>query len=139
AKFVQKSSHSTKFNSVPIASLKMPRQKKSTIHVRNRPEGFTISIVGKIENTIILKNNLKQSSKQTKADYAKIILQYSNKQTNYSTTFELNHVIYDKVKKILKAENGSGETTKSSASKINAKTLEEVTKYEMGNSIFLFT
>ncbi|CAG8854653.1 18602_t:CDS:1, partial [Gigaspora margarita] len=102
---------------------KMPKQ--STINgicTYRHSKKLTISFVGDINATITLKNNLKKSKIQTKADLATITLQHSNKLTNYYTIFELNQVTYNKLNKILRAKNGREKTIKSTESNLNTKT-----------------
>ncbi|CAG8527563.1 31770_t:CDS:1, partial [Gigaspora margarita] len=108
----------------------MPKQRnpKNYIRIYRRSKKLTISILGDINATIKLKNNLEQSNIQTKADHAEISLRHSNEETDYSTMFELNQVIYDKSNKILTAKCGWVEIIKSSSSKRNAKT-KKVTKF----------
>ncbi|KAF0405623.1 hypothetical protein F8M41_008918 [Gigaspora margarita] len=110
----------------------MPKQSKpkNCIRIYRRSKKLTISILGDINAMIKLKNNLKQSNIQTKADHAEITLQHSNEETNYNMIFELSQVIYDKSNKILTAKCRRVEIIKSSSSKRNAKT-KKVTKFKM--------
>ncbi|CAG8843348.1 35207_t:CDS:1, partial [Gigaspora margarita] len=102
---------------------KMPKLRKiNVIRTYRHSKGLTISFVGDINVTITLKNNLKKSEIQTKADLATITLQHFNKTTNYYTTFELNQVTYNKSNKILRAKNGKEKIIKSTKSKLNEKT-----------------
>ncbi|CAG8857416.1 27278_t:CDS:1, partial [Gigaspora margarita] len=53
-------------------------------------KGFTLSIVGNINATILLYKNLKRSTNRTEADRAIILFEQSNKEYKFYTTFELN-------------------------------------------------
>lgn len=110
----------------------MPKTKKNS---SIRTYKNLISIVGDIERSVTFTNEKKSESR---ADSAIITLQYSNKKTNYKTTFELNQVTYDKSSNIIKAENGKGETIETIKSTRKTQALSKTTKYKIKTPIVNF-
>ncbi|CAG8604628.1 26051_t:CDS:1 [Gigaspora margarita] len=98
----------------------MPKAKRSKKFQENKLNGIrtsrylkrlTISFLGSagIDSTIEFGEILKESDDQKEYDLAKLILQYSYKETNYGTTINLKQVTYNKSNDKLFAKEGTVE------------------------------